>query len=229
MDANLIRSKLARQAVVMDLGGGKATKDPAASWFGRVNLALPGETWPECEGEPMHPLCQINLTTLPFRPPRLDDISFITVFIGPDELPMDTANGNGWCLRAYKDLSALVPLGKVESHSPIKASQLTPRVVAADFPGLEDIPPDVAGEIDDEYSERYITVDGIKLGGWPQLIQSEIFWAGNDDHAGSPEYVFQINSPKRTRWAWGDGGVGYFGRCRAAGHQDEWALSWQSF
>jgi hypothetical protein len=229
MDANFIRSKLARPAVVMDLGGVKPGKDLTASWFGRVNLALPGEAWPQCDGEPMYPLCQLNISTLPFRPARLSDISLITVFIGPDDLPVDAPNGDGWCLRAYKDLGALVPLTQVECHSPIKAFAMKARLVEADFPGLEDIPPDVAGEIDDEYSERYVTVDGIKVGGWPQLIQSEIAWAGNEDHAGSPEYVFQINSPKRTRWAWGDSGVGYFGRCRAAGHEDQWALSWQSY
>jgi uncharacterized protein YwqG len=39
--------------------------------------------------------------------------------------------------------------------------------------------------------------------------------------------VFQIDTTEKGNWQWGDAGVGYFGRRTAAGHEDEWAISWQ--
>jgi hypothetical protein len=68
-----------------------------------------------------------------------------------------------------------------------------------------------------------------KLGGWPTLIQSEIFWAPWNRHPAAPEYVFQIDSTGKGNWSWGDGGVGYFGRGTAPGKTDEWALAWQCY
>ncbi|MHC4974852.1 MAG: DUF1963 domain-containing protein, partial [Planctomycetota bacterium] len=70
---------------------------------------------------------------------------------------------------------------------------------------------------------------GFKLGGWPTLIQSEIFWAPWNRHPAAPEYVFQIDSTAKGNWSWGDGGVGYFGRGTAPGKTDEWALAWQCY
>ncbi len=96
-----LRARLHRSAIILEPGGFAPPADPRASWFGRVLVGAPGETWPESAGRPMYALCQINLTVLPFRPHRLDDIAFIAVFIGPADLPLDTANGDGWCLRAY--------------------------------------------------------------------------------------------------------------------------------
>lgn len=89
---NEFRKNLGRQAIILEIGGFKPDDNLLASWFGKVNLCGPGETWPEMNGEPMHALCQINLSQLPFRPPRLEDVEFITVFIGPRELPFDSPN-----------------------------------------------------------------------------------------------------------------------------------------
>ena len=106
------RSAIRRRAICLEIGGIRPPDNPIASWFGRVGFALPEETWPYSDGKPMHALCQINLTDLPFRPPRLDDLEFITVFIGPDGLPIVGANANGtnWYLRAYRSVKAPVPL-----------------------------------------------------------------------------------------------------------------------
>jgi hypothetical protein len=110
-DAEALLAPLRRRAIRMQVGGLQPPEGPGGSWFGRVNLALPGEEWPTYEGRPMLALAQIDLTQLPFRPPRLDDVEVITVFID-DGLPVvDGPNGDGWCLRAYPDRSALVPAG----------------------------------------------------------------------------------------------------------------------
>jgi hypothetical protein len=80
----------------------------------------------------MHALCQVNLTELPFRPPRLDDLKFIAVFVGPDELPTDAANGTNWCLRAYRSVDQLVPLASLQTGSPIKPFPMRPKVIEED-------------------------------------------------------------------------------------------------
>ena len=68
---NEFRSVIRRKAICMEIGGFRPPECPTASWFGRTSFALPGEPWPCTDGMPMHALCQINLTELPFRPPRL--------------------------------------------------------------------------------------------------------------------------------------------------------------
>ncbi len=69
-------------------------------------------------------------------------------------------------------------------------------------------------------------VDGLKVGGWPSLVQGEIFWAPWKDHPAQPEFVFQVDSDEKTGLVWGDGGVLHIGRGTVA--QETWALEWQS-
>ena len=95
-----LRKRLVRRAIVLEVGGFRPPDNPLASWFGRVTTCAPGEAWPEMGGTPMQALCQINLSEMPFRPPRLDDIEMIAILIGPDELPYNAPNGQNWCLRA---------------------------------------------------------------------------------------------------------------------------------
>ena len=84
-------------------------------------------------------------------------------------------------------------------------------------------------EVEEDYVDLFENVQGFKLGGWPTLIQSEIYWAPWNKHPASPEYVFQIDSTEKGNWAWGDNGLGYFGRGTAPGHEDVWTLSWQCY
>lgn len=227
-----LRDKFARRAVVLEIGGFRPPTDPAVSWFGRVNLALPGETWPRSDNKPMHALCQINLAQLPFRPPRLDDIDFLTLFIGPKELPLDEPNGTNWCLRAYRDIGALVPLTPVKTGGSIKALPMRASILEKDYPCYDDIaddlPDDLLDEMD-EFEDVFENANGFKLGGWPSLIQAEIFWAPLNKHPAAPEYAFQIDSTQKGNWMWGDNGVAYFGRGTAKGHKDEWAIAWQCY
>lgn len=192
-------------------------------------MALPGETWPTTGSAPMHALCQLNLTELPFCPARLADLEMITVFVGPAELPVDEANGSSWCLRAYKQLNELRPLEQVDSSSSIKPFPMTPRIIDEDYPCLEDVAIDLPADVEDDYYDLFKNVEGFKLAGWPSLIQSAIYWAPWNQHPASPEYVFQIDSSEKANWMWGDCGVGYFGRGTVAGHVDDWTLQWQCY
>ena len=215
----------------MEIGGFRLHGDPKASWFGKVGFGLPGESWPSTNGRPMHALCQINLTDLPFRPPRLEDLEFITVFIGPDALPTDGANTNGtnWCLRGYPTIAQLEPLISPQTGGAIKMLPMRAKVCEEDYPCLDDVPCSVPEELENNYHEEFANVPGCKLGGWPTLIQSEIFWAPWQKHPIAPEYVFQIDSTEQGKWMWGDNGVGYFGRGTVEGCQNEWAIEWQCY
>jgi hypothetical protein len=222
-----IRAELRRRAIVLEVGGFRPPDDPLASWFGRIAVGAPGEEWPVHNGSPMLPLCQINLTSLPFRPPHLDDMEMIAVFIGPAKLPIDKPNGDGWLLRTYKTLSGLVPIQGPDTRAAIRVFPMRPKVIEDDFPCWEDVPIEVPDEISNDFQDLYENTSGFKLGGWPSLLQGEIFWAPWNRHPAEPEYVFQIDSNEKAGWSWGDDGVGYFGRGTAAGKENEWTLSWQ--
>ncbi len=226
---NAFEETIRRRAIVFDIGGFRPSENPKASWFGRITWSSPSESWPITDGRPLHPLAQINLTELPYRPPRLDDIAFLTIFIDPEHLPNDEPNGTKWCLRAYRNLDDLVPLVEPKLVSRIRSFQMKPKIIEADYPTHDDIPVELPAELKDSYYDRFSNTDGLKLGGWPTLIQSEIFWAPWNQHPISPEYVFQIDSTEKGNWQWGDAGIGYFGRGTVEGQRDEWAISWQCY
>ena len=133
--AGPFRETIKRRAIVMEIGGFRPPENPQASWFGKVAFGLPDEAWPMIDEEtPMIPLAQINLTELPFRPPHLEDIAFLTVFIDPEGMGGDE-NESGWCLRAYPNLSTLVPLKMpVNLETEIKAFPMRPRMIEEDYP-----------------------------------------------------------------------------------------------
>ncbi len=229
MDIEETKRRLVRRAIQLEIGGFRPPDDPDASWFGRVNLAAPGEAWPLTDGEPMHALCQINVSDMPFRPPGLEDVGFIAVFIGPKELPIDSPNGTNWCLRAYPEDQDLEPLTQVDTGSPIRPFPMRPHIVEDDYPMWEDVDFELPEELDDDYYDYFKNNRGFKLGGWPSLIQAEIYWAPWNQHPAAPRYVFQIDSTEKGNWMWGDNGVGYFGRGTTPGHENEWACEWQCY
>lgn len=163
-----------RPTSLMQLGGFRPTDNPFASWFGRVLVSRPNESHPVHNGEPMLPLCQINCAGLPFRPSSLADIRLLTVFIAPDELPMDTANGDGWLLRAYTEQDELVPIVKPDYASPIKSFPIRYELGAVDYPCREDVAVQVPDEYDDRYDELFPNYERSKVGGYPTLIQGEL-------------------------------------------------------
>lgn len=227
-----IRNRLQRRGIILEHAVHEGRKaDPCWSWFGKVDLSLPGETWPTHNNELLSPLAQINLTPFPFRPPHLSDVEIITVFINEAELPSsDEPNGAGWCLRAYRSFADLIPLAKPEElKSDLKAFPLKPAIIEIDYPCHEDVDIELPEELDDNYADHFKTIEGFKLGGWPFLIQSEIYWAPWNKHPAKPEYVFQIDSCEKGQWQWGDSGVGYFGRGTEPGHENTWTMSWQCY
>lgn len=58
---------------------------------------------------------------------------------------------------------------------------------------------------------------GTKIGGWPSLIQSEIYWAPYNAHPASPAYAFQVDGEERCGLGLWDGGVIHVGLGSADG------------
>ncbi len=222
-------SKIKRKAIVLNVGGFRPPDNPLSSWFGKVDYCEENENWPLSDGKPMLPLAQINLNEFPYKPKRLENIEFITIFIDQENLPTDKSNGDGWEIRVYKSVNNLVSITKPEINSHIKPFPMQAVEEEIDYPCWEDIPVDCPEEIEDEYYDLYENIPGFKFGGWPTLIQSEIYWAPWNKHPASPEYVFQIDTEDQAHWSWGDGGVGHFGLGTALGKEDEWALEWQCY
>ena len=213
--------EIRKKASVFEIGGFRPPEDPLTSWFGKVNVALPGEEWPLSNGLPMLALAQINLTELPYVPEELSDLQLITVFIDSKELPIDAPNGDKWQLRAYNDLSELVPITEPkDTNTWLKAFPMKATIVDKDYPCWEDVE-DCPDELDDDYYDHFENVVGFKIGGWPSIIQSGAPWKES-------QFAFQIDTTQKGNWMWGDNGVGFFGRGLDQ-NKDTWTLDWECY
>jgi len=224
-----LRHLLGRPACQMIVGGFRPPADPFTSWFGRVCIAAPEETWPIFQGEPMLPLCQIKCSELSIVPEVLRDMAFLTLFIAAGRLPeIWSANGEGWLLRSYQTGQPLTALETpLQLKSPIKAFPVRWETIEQDFPCREDADATITNarmrEAFEEHYEEFPRHYCSKVGGWPSIVQFGLFeWM-------PPKltYVFQIDSEYKAHWAWGDQGVGYFG-CALEQDGPHWYLEWQS-
>jgi Domain of unknown function (DUF1963) len=235
-------SRWARPACVAQVGGFRPSEDPLASWFGRVQVALPGEGWPTTDGAPMLALAQFNLRELPCPPPpALADVALLTLFLGPWQFPVDEPNGVNWALRAYPSLDDLVPLAEptpARAGDPKlrKGQELTLRPFPIrwqerlDLPCRDDLPPVLLDAWDAWVKDRSateLTFDGTKIGGWPYCIQSEVQWRTGGRPVEDCQYVLQLGSEHKAGLSWRYEGLGYVARQLGRG-ADGWHLAWQS-
>lgn len=224
-----IEIALRKPAIKFEIDGFKPIESNSASWIGKVLLCSKGEKWPNSNGKPMIPICQINIAELPNKEEYLDDIELLTLFLDAEEIPMDSPNGEGWLLRTYSKIDELVEIEKPEINSTVKPFQLKSKSIENDFPCWEDCPIEIPEEFDEDYYDLFPNQNGFKIGGWPTLVQSEIYWAPFNEHPANPKYVFQIDSSEKANLYWGDNGVAYFGRGTKDGLKDEWSFSWQCY
>lgn len=230
MDIDAMITQIAKPATIFEVGGFRPDANPASSWVGKVMLGKAGEKWPDSNGRPMIPICQLNLTNIPFKPATLSDIEFLTLFIDQEEIPSDdNPNGDKWCLRTYSKLEELAPIHPPKYQSYIKPFQLRPKLEAEDFPCWEDCPVDLTEEVEDEYENLFPNVSGLKIGGWPTLVQNEIYWAPLNQHTAKPAFVLQIDSDDKAHMMWGDSGILYFGRGTTPGYENKWYMSRQCY
>lgn len=214
-----IIDKISKPATLFKVGGFKPSEEKNSSWFGKVLLSKEGEKWPEYNGNLLTPLCQLNISSLPYKPDELKEIVFMTVFI--DENGLNKSTNKTVIVRTYKSLEDLVELEQPNYNSSIKPFQLEPYLEKNDCPTWDDCPMKIPEEFEENYEIHFENKAGIKIGGWPSLIQGEIFLESND-----AEYIFQIDSIEKANWQWGDGGVGYFAKDSKT---QNWLFEWQCY
>ena len=220
-----LREKLMRPALVYPIGRALEKISEVQSLVGAVTHQSEVETWPEEDGVALRGLLQLCLEGLPFKPSGLEDVHFLTLFVHPDEWPEADKH---WVLRTYKREDTLTPI-ELDLDSPQACRLLEQPKLVEDYPSYDDLEETIVDDLWDEFSTKFPTLEGIKLGGWPDLIQSEIFWAPLNKHPAKPRYVFQVDSIPEIGWQWGDGGCAYLGRGTIKGERNTWALDWQCY
>ena len=223
---NSFKDQIKKSAYKFTVGGFRPADSPYASWFGKILLGMPGENWPLNEGKPMTPICQVNLEALDHPIRGLEDIAFLTLFVGPDNLPIDEPNGSSWVLRTYTSTSDLVPLPQLYEADKPKPFQMLAEPVM-DYPSWEDCPIPIPDDLTATFSEECPNHPGIKFGGWPMVIQDVVEWEHPKLSTSEFEFVFQIDSVAKSNWYWGDDGIAYIGRGKDPEQRNEWVLSWQ--
>jgi len=188
-------------------------------------LSKKGEEWPSVDGNLMTPLCQINLSNIPYKPDTLKDINFICVFVDEEKIFNETES-NAVLIRTYENLDDLIPLEQAEYSTSIKPFQLDSYLEENDCPCWDDCAISMPEEFEDNYETLFENKSGIKIGGWPSLVQGEIFWTPFNKSAENVNFAFQIGSIEKANWHWGDGGVGYFGK---DSQTNEWSFTWQGY
>lgn len=216
-----LRERLMRPAVLYEPSF-EFREDVLGSYFGAVRAALPDEDWPRYEERLMVPILQLNLEELVYRPPGTEDIRLLTLFVDSQDYP---ENHGSWLLRTYSSLAKLRSLDPPPLDFRVRAISLGPPALIEDYPSFEDL--EVEDELWDNFSEQYPPARGVKLGGWPSLVQSEIYWAPHNEHPAEPRYVLQVDSLEEAGWQWGHDGCAYLGRGTAKGRQNDWVFEWQ--
>ena len=214
-----------RSTAVAQIGEFRADNSSDKSRFSGNVLMQPDEKWPSSNGQPMQALLQINLSELPIIPDKLSPYKLITVFIDADNLPTDTANGDGWLVKTYNTTDKLTLRKNPITDSAIKSFEISWSKNDNDFPNLEDasqiIELDEFATLDDHneiYYNEFDTVPTTKVGGFPNLIQASLAMKLED-------FVFQIATEDKVNWTWGDAGTGYFG----LDDNGSWKMEWQCY
>lgn len=229
----MLRRQFPRPALQMVLDNTLQPDSPMASWFGKVQVALPEEEWPASPSGPMIPICQINCLELPVQPKVLSGVALFTVFFS-DELLDDQAvggesDGVTWLFREYNSLDGLKPIQepelsvlRVKRPHPMRWEQVV------DYPSVYDVahPALVDEGLGSQWREKYgssgeyANVLGSKIDGWPSLDK---YGPIHYEYPAWPQFVLQLTPNEDAGWQWLDGGIAYIGRL--AGPQwSDWVL-----
>ena len=231
-----LQTRLTRRATLIEVGGFRPPADPSASWFGRVNLALPDEAWPTEGGRSMLPVAQLNLREAPFVPPSLADLEMIMVFFGRGALGTETSNGDGWLVRVYPRLDELCAIGvpddvasgvseMMSAGKPIRPFPIRYSLLEHDYPDWEDAADlDISDAIADRWEDHFTAARGCKLGGWPSLLQGEIFAAAHSSP--TSEFVLQLDMVPKANFVFHAEAMCYFARGIGAA-RSTWTFDWQ--
>ena len=175
-------------------------------------------------------VCPIVVGELPYIPPALSGLALLTLFMRAENgYPDPSSIDDGcWEIRTYADLATVITV-EAPGQSAVRPFPVRWHEVTDDLPAWNDafrvLSHEQIDEIEDDFDDIVAPpIKAFKVGGWPAIIQSEIYWAGKR-HPAKPAYVLQIDSDDKTGIIWGDCGVLYIGR--GVADPSTWALSWQ--
>jgi uncharacterized protein YwqG len=157
----------------------------------------------------------------------LEGLKLLTFFVAPDCGSLEKESGNDWCVRAYKSLSDLAPLGMPNDAPRLKRGFEARWEESADYPTDDD--PEI--QIPDGFEQSDAALENVrrtKIGGYPSHIQSDLWWESRA-HPARPRFCWQIDSEPKVGLAWGDGGMVYLARGTAQGCENRWFLDWQCY
>lgn len=229
------RALIEKPCSSLNVGGFRPSGNLTSSCFGEIRASLQGEAWPEYNGEPLWPVCQLNLSDAPFVPAALADVAMLQVFVSGDFLSSDFLVVNSrektpnspFFIRCYGSLEQLQRTQEPNHTSTFKAfeAQWTDEILT-DYPTHDTMPIDFDALGIGEYYEQE-GVEGVmatKLGGWPICIQSEPWWDYRKEGR-EFEFALQVDSePKANCW-WGDAGTVYIARHKS--NKNLWAIDIQ--
>ena len=175
---------------------------------GGVPLGSAGESWPEHDGQPLFPMLSVQTSELPFVPSIFGGDAYVVIFIKADEYEVATNDGT-LVLRRYSEMTGLVPLAvppeAETTRLPLGFKEIRdfpePSVISE---ALEDRPEllEAYEQESDKWESAFPCADGIKIGGYPLLIQETAFLKSLD-----PDFAIQLDGT--DLYSYGDSGVGY--------------------
>jgi hypothetical protein len=203
------------------------------SWFGRITVGRAGEPWPRWNRRPLRPVLQVRVADLPAPIDGLEDLAFVQLFAdfesngtmadsmhsGYPDLPAC------WKIRTFTIDDTLVGISPPNDLEPWAIpSYRIDWEARMDAPCWEDAGVESEDWPDDD--DGLNNLAGIKVGGWPSLVQSQIYWAPHNEHPSNPQFVLQLTAD--CGLIIGHSGTMFIGR-GTRGHPEEWALDWQCY
>jgi hypothetical protein len=181
----------------------------------------------------LRPVLQVRIADLPAPVADLADLAFIQLFA---DFESDGTLGDSmrsgypdlpacWKVRTFTKDDSLVDISPPNDLAPWAIP--TYRIgwdAVIDAPCWEDA--GVASKDWPSDDDGLNILAGIKVGGWPSLVQSGIFWAPLNQHPSSPRHVLQLTVDCGLMI--GDCGTMFIGRGKR-NHPEEWALEWQCY
>jgi hypothetical protein len=171
-------------------------------------LAAEHESWPHKDSVPLLPILSIHTPELPFVPSFLQGFDYWAFFIEPETCEQVVEDGS-LVVRKYESVARLQQLPPPLSIEPQPLRLRFHEVI--DYPcdeAIENVWSDQPDLIQayksraDELREKFPCHSGIKLGGYPLLIQPTAFL-----RTFGPDFQIQIDISEYFHY--GDSGIGY--------------------
>ena len=200
----------------------KQNLDELSSCVGGVFWGAEKEVWPSYNEAPLIPLLSLRTDELPYAPKNLRRVALLNVFVDAEESMLD-ADAGSIVIRAYRSISKLRPLlrpkGLKANHYRVEWKEVV------DYP--HDYHLSSCDRLDDEeleeyndnikrYQKKFRNHDGLKLDGWPTLVQETAFLMEGD-----PDYTLQMDVNNVYHYC--DSGIGYLLKCKG-----KWCAHWET-